>query len=356
MKAPGKPYAVLVLLIIIVTGLQSPLFGQWEKGVIGDGSKGSIAIDSDGNIHVCYLDNYSYGDVIYAILGEGIWTKTTLTTSGNVNGVDIAVDTSNAPHIIYAEGNPSDFNFKLKHIALTDTGWTTPETLFTTETDMTTWSPTIQIDRNNHIHITYLYTDAEAGSGVIHYLSNSSGNWVSQELNDKYQSPASNDVSMVVDSAGHVHIVSYFFSLGGPRYLTNAPDGQWSPLRLIQSNWYGGQLECLVIDVALDPDNKPHVSYVGSDDGEAVENHMYATISGPSDLWASQQIDEGSWSSTGNAIACDANGVEHIAYYHVASEQLRYTMNSSGSWPHDTVDIPGATSTNFNKRIAGLNN
>ena len=33
MKAPGKPYAVLVLLIIIVTGLQSPLFGQWEKGV-----------------------------------------------------------------------------------------------------------------------------------------------------------------------------------------------------------------------------------------------------------------------------------------------------------------------------------
>ena len=323
--------------------------GEWNLETIDQGRQGDIAIDSAGVVHVAYLDSPYGSDVAYAFRINDQWTATTLTDVNEIYEIAMAVDTSGAPHIIYTEGNLAEFNFDLQHITLTESGWSSPETILTGDADMRFWSPTIKMDRNNHIHITYLYTDADAGSGVIHYLTNSSGDWENHELNDKYQNPASNDVSMVVDQEGHVHIVSYFVSMGGPRYLTNAPDGQWSLLQRIQSNWGGGQLELLTIDVALDPDGNPHVSYVGSDNGETVENHRYATK--VNNQWTSQQIDEGSWSSTGNAIASDLDGVEHIAYYHVESGELRYAMNYSGSWPHETIDTPEETLNNYHRCV-----
>lgn len=351
----NQAFTFLTITICLILSIQTHLYSQWDKETVATGGRlADIAVDSEGIVHVAYLIR-SYGsDVAYGLREADQWTTTTLTNSGEINGISLAVDTSNAPHIIYTESNPSDFNFTLKHIYKTAAGWTPPQSLITSETDKMFWSPTIQIDKNNHIHITYLYTDADAGTGEIYYVTNVSGNWESQKLNSKYQNPALYDVSMAVDTEGYVHIVSYFSTLGGPGYMTNAPNGNWSGTQLIQLNWYGGQLEALIIDIALDPDSNPHVSYVGSYDGTAVEHHMYATKPGRNNPWSFQKIDEGSWSSTGNAITSDPDGVEHIAYYHIESEELRYAMNYSGSWPHETIDTPGETSNNFMRRLESV--
>src|SRR6056297_2615592 len=344
-----NPKNIIPIIFIIIIFIPFTIFSQWNlERIATDGRSGCVAADSSGNVHVAYLINPYGSNAAYAVRENDKWTSTTLTSSGEVNGVALAVDTSGLPHIIYAEANPTDFNFLLKHIAYTGSGWSSPETIVETDTDLMTWGPTIQIDSDNNIHITYLLTDADAGTGIIYYVNNTSGAWESQALNSKYQNPALYDVSMKVDSEGYVHIVSYFSALGGPGYMTNAPNGQWSSTQLIQLNWYGGQLELLTIDIALDPHNNPHVSYVGSYDGSAVENHMYASKT--SNTWSFQKIDDGSWSSTGNAITCDPDGVEHIAYYHVESEELRYAMNYSGSWPHETLDTP-ETSNNFMRRV-----
>ena len=339
-------------LIAFCPFINSTLTGQWQIETAGNGSYGSIAVDSTGKVYIAYINSpYYYGDVVVAVREGGQWSHTTLPGNGESNGVSMALDGDGYPHIIYAEGNPSDFNFYLKYITLTELGWSSPETIVTTETDMMAWSPTIQIDKNDQVHITYLLTGADAGTGEIYYLTDSSGDWESTKLNDKYQNPALYDVSMVLDSEGNVHVVSYFSSLGGPGYMTNSPDGQWSGTQLIQLNWFGGQLEGLFIDISMDPDNNPHVSYVGSYDGSAVEHHMYATKDGQSAPWDFQKIDDGSLSSAGNAIACDPDGVEHIAYYHLGSDELRYSMNFSGSWPHETIASLTTTDSYWVRRV-----
>ena len=336
--------ALLLLLFIIPL---NDLPGAWNLDTIDRGRSGTIAIDSAGVVHVAYLDNPFGSDVAYAVRENDHWTITTLTNSDEIYGISLAIDTTGTPHIVYAEADVSTFDFDLKRIRRTKTGWSSPETILTTEDGKMIWAPAIQIDRDNHIHITCLLTDADAGSGVIYYVTNASGPWESVPLNNRYQNPASYHVAMALDTEGYAHIASYFPALGGPGYMTNAPGGQWSGTELIQLNWYGGQLEALMIDIALDPDNNPHVSYVGSYDGSAVEHHMYAMKTGPNAPWDFQKLDEGTWTSTGNTIASDLNGVEHIAYYHIASGELRYTMNYSGSWPNQTLDTPEATTNNY---------
>lgn len=127
------------------------------------------------------------------------------------------------------------------------------------------------MDKDNHVHITYLLTGADAGSGEIHYLTNSSGDWESMKLNDKYFNPAQCDVSMALDSDGHVHLVSYFPSIGGlysgiggPGYMTNAPDGQWSEPALSPRIQYRMRVfpnpACGITNITIDLDLPGHVS------------------------------------------------------------------------------------------------
>src|SRR6056297_3341363 len=175
MKNNYLNWVLLIPLLFMGISIPTQLFSQWDKETVTTGGRfADIAVDSAGVVHVAYLIDPYGSDVAYGIRQADLWTTTTLTNSGKVHGIALAVDTSDAPHIIYAEANPSDFNFYLKYITYTQTGWSSPETIVTSDTDMDFWSPTIAIDRDNHIHITYLYTDADAGSGVIHYWTNAS--------------------------------------------------------------------------------------------------------------------------------------------------------------------------------------
>ncbi|MEJ2051137.1 MAG: choice-of-anchor D domain-containing protein, partial [Calditrichota bacterium] len=322
------------------------LSGEWNLETIGLGTHGKVAVDSTGKIHVCYLSEPVEGDVIYGVRTNDQWSIETLTNSGQVFQVALATDTAGAAHIIYAEADWYHGTFTLQYLNNSGNGWSSPETI--ASNDRGFWSLSIGIDGDNHIHTSYLKASSMASSSSIYYLTNKSGTWKSYTLNDEYQNPAYDHIAMAVDPDGYVYFVSYFFRIGGPGYITNAPNGQWIGPQLIQSNWTGGQMEGMIIDLALDPNNNPHVSYVGSDNGENLENHRYATITGPNKLWTSQQIDDGSWFSAGHAIASDPDGVIHSAYIHYATGELRYTMNYSGSWPHETIDTPGA---NFDRNV-----
>ncbi|MFO7851580.1 MAG: choice-of-anchor D domain-containing protein [Bacteroidota bacterium] len=338
MESNKRLLSFYVLIIFLLNIFTEPLQCQWEKELIGAGSSGSIVLDSTGMPHMSYLNSHTYGNVVYSKKEGNQWLSTVLTASGDIDCVALALDNEGKPHIIYSEFDDATFTSDLKYIKLQEGEWTSPETI--TTTDYGFWSLSIKIDAADYIHITYLETSVPAGTGHIIYYNNLSGSWVSEMVNDRSQNPSTSDVSMDVDDNGYVHIVSYFPSMGGPAYVTNSPDGDWSNFILIQTNWYGGQLEKMFNDIALDRDGKPHISYVGSIDGEAVEDHRYAKID-PYGLFVSQRVDEGSWFSSGNAIACDPDGVVHIVYFHWESEEVRYTMNYSGSWPHETIATPG---------------
>ncbi len=324
----------LILQTLITS---SSIYGQWEKMTVGKGKLPSVAIDANDSIHLCYLTKSREADVIYSLLKDDQWLKDTLTSNEKADQVAITVDSSGTIHIIYSEVNSMANTFWLKYIHSQEEGWSTPETILSNERGF--WSLVIKTDSDSTIHIAYLEGPGLASNGSIYYINNAPGDWFISEVTSWFNMPAYDDISMVIDSGGYAHIASYFLWLSAPCYLTNSPDGQWSGPNSIQSNWNGGQLEGLIIDIALDPDYKPHICYVGSDDG-ILQNHRYAEK--PFAAWTSEHVDDGALISSGQAIATDPDGVIHIAYYHWETGELRYTMNYSGSWPHETLDTPGA--------------
>jgi hypothetical protein len=122
--------------------------------------------------------------------------------------------------------------------------------------------------------------------------------------------------------------------------MTNAPDGIWHDPE--QFDAVGGQLEGMVTSIAIGPDNRPHISYVGG----SLENNKYATKTDTG--WQLTLIDSGGFQSSGNSIAVDSLGKIHIVYHHIPIDwysgnpvTLNYATNVSGSWEKEVLDPDG---------------
>jgi len=195
------------------------------------------------------------------------------------------------------------------------------------------------VDNENFLHIGYIQSHC-MNLGPLVYFHNREGSWKEKYRSLTYEDRAYNCASMAIDLNGYAHFAFYNLSYGGPAYKTNAPGGTWSDAVFFHDYWIGGQMEGMQIDIAVDPGNKPHISYVGSNTGEGLENHRYATKK--SGNWINELVDNGYHLSSGHSIVSDPDGVIHIAYIHWETGELRYAMNYSGSWPHETIDKPGA--------------
>lgn len=170
-------------------------------------------------------------------------------------------------------------------------------------------------------------------------MNNRDGTWKEKYRSMNYEDNVYDYASMAIDKNSHAHFAFYNWSLGGPAYLTNAPNGTWSDAVSIHNNWIGGQMEGMMIDIAVDNNNIPHISYVGSNIGAAAENHWYATKK--TGTWTSSKVDNGSWSSRGHTVGTDSEGIPHIAYLLMPTGEIRHATNYSGSWSHETIDIAG---------------
>ncbi len=87
--------------------------------------------------------------------------------------------------------------------------------------------------------------------------------------------------------------------------------------------------------LALDQDNRPHVSYY---DGTG-KDLKYAHQSGGT--WIIETVDTTGDVGQYTSLALDANGDPHIAYYDATSGDLKYARKSGDSWIIETVDTAG---------------
>ncbi len=329
---------LFICLVLLGINIPTHLFGQWEKELVGFGADGSIASDTTGNIHLCCLTEPYEGDLVYAFRQEDQWIKDTLVRSGIVTQCEAVVDKDNILHVAYVEADWNTNAFTLKYMFNGGTGWSTAETVTSTEWGITALS--LDVDVDGYLHTGYIHTSNIGSPGPLVYFNNRSGTWQKEVVSGLYEEYAYSDASLAVEDDGHAHFAFYNMP-GGPAYQTNAPDGVWSDVISVQDNWSGGQMERMVIDIAVDSEGIPHISYVGSDDGEPVENHRYATKAGAG--WITEHVDDGDWYSGGHAIAVDSNENSHMAYYHLKSNELRYAMNATGSWAHEILDTCEST-------------
>ena len=97
MKNNKLPFIFLIFPVFLGIGVSNSLFSQWEKETVGPGALGSIAVDPQGGIHLCYLTASWEADLVYACKRAETWVMDTLVHSGIVSQCDIVADNL-SPH------------------------------------------------------------------------------------------------------------------------------------------------------------------------------------------------------------------------------------------------------------------
>ncbi len=82
-----------------------------HSGAINANYKTSIAVDSEGSVHIAYSHDYADEDLEYATNATGSWVTTALDTAGAVGyDCEIAVGSDGVIHIVYVEhADDTDF-------------------------------------------------------------------------------------------------------------------------------------------------------------------------------------------------------------------------------------------------------
>jgi len=313
---------------------------DWSSINLGNGRSGRSALDTNSMIHMCYIIREYWeeggGELVYVTNQSECWETDTIATSGNVVFADLAVDKNNTVHLCYAEYGSGGYPYYIRYKTKINGSWSQAETL--EQNDNGVWGLSIRTDPENNVHIGYMEKYGIAFSAPARYISNKTGTWQSTAL----MLQGYDHCSMAVDENGNVHFAMYVMgqSMGGPVYITNAPNGNWQNPEAIESDWIGGQMEGMFIDIELDTTQIPHIFYVGAASEEKKQDHKHAVRKNNS--WDINVVELGDFVSAGNSIFIDKYNTVHLAYYKYEDGELHYANNSSGSWVFQTVDDGGA--------------
>ena len=300
-------------------------------------SSSSIAIDSDGGLHVSYYER-SGRDLEYAYLGFGetSWAITADVAGGSTSyyfGVDnsIGLDSNGKPRIAYFEPSFSDLEFASCDSSCDSASSWEIRTL--AEDGTTGQYVEMSIDHNDIVHMGYY----NSSSSTVNYLTIRDGPILTQigEVGSHHY-----QLGGWVDQAGSIHI-SFFNGTDTSGTLQHAEwDGYSWTLSTVDSI---ATMTGAYSDIALDSDGKPHISYIDTTDpSEGVGNLRYAQHDGSA--WVTSTIDAGGTIGGFTSIALDYNDVPWISYFDTddtawsASGQLRLATKEDGVWTHSYQD------------------
>jgi hypothetical protein len=235
--------------------------GLWETVSIGSGvvkgTDASIVVDANGKVHISARNEQGVGSpgggqggLRYVTNASGEWTWYDVDTSPSAgNDGDIAVDGTGNVHIGYLDKNTG-----LKYATNAGGSW---QVEVVDDTPNVGWNTSIAVDSNNKVHISYSDPGPildPPGNGYLKYVTNASGGWVTQVIDDQN---AGFFTGLDVDSQDHVHIVYYTWdgTRGRLKYATNA-SGAWA-IETVDENGAVG----LYSAVAVDSEGYPHISY-----------------------------------------------------------------------------------------------
>lgn len=299
--------------------------GQWT----------SIAVDSDGAVHISYYD-VTNENLKYATNRTKSWTILTLDHINTVGKyTSIAVDSDDKVHISYhyCAWNVAGYCVpgELKYATDKLGGWNLYVIDSHTYGDIGLYT-SIAVDSNNKVHISYFDNyEFDFGSGLISYrdlkyATNKSGVWQVETVD------SSGDTgywtSIALDSNNNVHISYYDSTNGDLKYATNA-SGSWQTFTLDSTNNVGSYSS-----IAIDSLDAVHISYYYVTGGDL----RYAA--NESGGWQTFTIDSANNMGQYSSIALDSEDNVHIAYFDSTGSHLKYATNKSGTWRTYTLDLP----------------
>ena len=324
----------------------------WNPDFVDSGECGALAVDSLGYIHIVYVKEMSSEGpslIMYSNNIGGAWVRQLrqqINRGALFTGLGLAIDSDDKVHICYAQMECNEVSYEctcfVKYTNNVAESWAVPLTIFEAPvTSVDGGFISVGIDRNSKVHVGL---KPNMWEDPLLYLTNTSGTWVQKELDQR----AYNGASMVVDHNDREHFAFYSWNIipddpnirQGPGYITNAPDGLWQQPEALEEEWRGGEMEGLILDIAVDSSNRPHISYVGSADQFA--DYKYA-VRQSDGSWDVALVGEGGVTGGGNCIAVDSSDKVHICYHHntgcgMGCEELRCANNTSGSWVKESID------------------
>lgn len=347
--------------------------GLWKTDIVDSvgnvGKHNSIDVDASGNVHISYYDSTNQ-DLKYATGNFGSWTTSTVDSVGVVGEYNSLVCVDDAVHITYFDYS----NYTLKHAERSGNVWSFEvaaedvgqgNALVSNDGDL--YSAFISDDGKlycavkngtawaiEEVDVSASFAkemDIAVSDGVvfISYIDNNAnvlkaatrsagGSWSSEVVDSVTMVNTLSWPSATGDSFGNLHIT--YYDWGNQDLCYAMYDGStWSLSKLDES---GGVCSAIVSD----DNNKQHVFYI--DLVLAKTPLSYITNSGAK--WITDTVDQQGDVGEQSAIAVDAEGFVHIAYYDDTNGTLNYANNVDG-WEAMVVDNSSA-SVGLNPSIA----
>ncbi|MFZ8906796.1 MAG: IPT/TIG domain-containing protein, partial [Poseidonia sp.] len=349
---------------------------QWTKTTAdytdGSGPENAIVVDSNGHVHVVYINGGNFkimhaefdgsgwntGEVdscagsycwdahmviddndelhvAYSAQGEKLvyqhydgqdWNGGVVSSYARFAPVGIAVDSNNLPHISYSQTGQWCGN-GLRLASFDGSTWTTQGIDAGTNKGC---DSSIVIDENDHIYIAYQDRDGQK----LKFATNKSGSWLS------YAPDASSfgntlqpgySTSLVMDEQGQFHIAHYDSHNEDLRYSTGVPNGAWTNT-IVDASGDTGRNPAIAVDAAGDL----HITY-SSWSGFDLK---YATLKpSSSSTWQKSNIQTQDQVGDESSIVIDANGMIHVAYSDDTNEVLKYATKSTGVVVTDEITV-----------------
>ena len=275
-----------------------------------------MVIDDNDQIHAAYTTyNANYETLVYLHYDGTSWSDTEVSASANFGPIGIAVDSNNHPHISHAVSG-QHCGDGLRLASYTGSSWTYRSVDIGSNRGC---DSDIVIDDNDNIYISYQVRD----QSKLKVATNKSGSW------DVYtaDSGASTSslypgymTSMVMDGQGQLHIAHFDDKDDDLRYSTGITNGQWTTT-IVEHSGHTGREPSIAVDFA----DNPHIVY-HSWNGF---NLKYATLDTASTGWAVSTISNADVGN-GDSLYIDQNGVMHVSFYDADSEIMNYATKSTG--------------------------
>ena len=290
------------------------------------GKESSLAIDSNDNLHVTYLDS-TWRNLEYMTHDGSSWsTPVTLDSTDDVGyQSSLAIDSNDHLHVTYRDST----NDNLEYMTYDGSSWSTPISL--DSTDNVGRESSLAIDSNDNLHVTYLdYTNEN-----LEYMTYDGSSWSTPVSLDSidgvgYQS------SLAIDSNDNLHVTYLDETNDNLEYVTY--DGSsWSTPVSLDSTDKVGWLSSL----AIDSSDNLHVTYLHLIDA----NLEYMTYDGSS--WSTPvSLDSTDNVGSDSSLAIDSDDNLHVAYYDLTNENLEYMTHDGSSWSTPlTLDSAGGVGT-----------
>jgi len=353
-----KKSVLIILLAAGMFYLASVALADWSAAqrltwTSGAAQSPAIAIDSSDNLHVVWYD-YAPGnwEIYYKRSTDGgaTWSavKRLTRTSGDSIFPAIAIDGNGTIHVVWEDDTPDNTEIYYKRSSDGGTTWSAAQRL--TWTSGYSYDAAIAIDSSNAIHMIW-NEFVPGGDDEIYYRKSADGGTTWSTIKRlTWTSGASSTPAIAIDSKKAIHVIWYDDTPGNQEiYYKRSPDGgaTWSPVKRL--TWTSGGSYMPVI--AIDSSDTIHVAWHDNTDGN-LEIYYKQSQDGGSTWSSAQRL---TWTSGGSrytAMAIDSNSAIHIAWYDdtPGASEIYYKRSTDGgsnwssaqrlTWTSDTSNYP----------------